>query len=52
MSFHSWLGKHLPDLKASRWDRGHFVSACTVCGLEMVKLPGLDWGLRGKESGA
>jgi hypothetical protein len=47
MSFHSWLGTHLPDHAASHWDKGHFVSACTVCGKAMVKLPGLSWRLRG-----
>ena len=47
MSLHRWLGKHLPDLKFSHWDHGHFVSACTICGREMIKLPGLEWRLRG-----
>ncbi|MDB5691713.1 MAG: hypothetical protein JWO81_776 [Alphaproteobacteria bacterium] len=47
MSLHSWLGRHVPDLQASHWDRGHFVSRCTVCGTAMIKLPGLPWKPRG-----
>lgn len=46
MSLHTWLGHHAPDLKSSHWDRGHFVSCCTVCGQAMIKLPGLTWQLR------
>ncbi len=46
MSLHSWLGRHAPDLKSSHWDQGRFVSACTVCGQGMIKLPGLAWQLR------
>ena len=49
MSLHSWLGTHLPDLKASHWDQGYFVSACTICGEKMVKLPGLSWRLQGNQ---
>jgi hypothetical protein len=45
MSLHSWIGTHLPDLRSSHWDQGHFVSACTVCGRAMIKLPGLPWRL-------
>jgi len=47
MNFHSLLGRHLPDTKASHWERGYFVTRCTVCEREMVKLPGMDWRLRG-----
>jgi hypothetical protein len=47
MSLHTWLGRHLPDLRTSHWDHGHFVSACSICGREMIKLPGLPWRLRG-----
>lgn len=43
MIFHRLFGRHMADLKASHWDRGRFVSHCTVCGSEMVKLPGLPW---------
>ena len=46
MSLHDWLGLHLPDHQASHWDRGSFVSRCTVCGRAMIKLPGLTWKLR------
>jgi hypothetical protein len=47
MSLHSLFGRHVADLKASRWDQGRFVSSCTVCGQPMIKLPGLAWQLRG-----
>jgi len=46
MSLHGWLGRHVPDLKSSHWDRGHFVSRCTICGQAMIKLPGTTWQLR------
>ena len=46
MSLHSWLGRHVADLKDSHWDQGHFVSRCTLCGVAMIKLPGLPWRLR------
>jgi hypothetical protein len=46
MSLHNLLGWHSADLKASHWDCGYFVSRCTICGQEMVKLPGKDWQLR------
>ena len=46
MSLHDWLGTHVADTKDSRWDRGSFVSQCTVCGRAMIKLPGLAWQLR------
>lgn len=46
MSLHHWLGGHVADLKASRWDRGSFVTSCTVCDRAMIKLPGLTWQLR------
>jgi hypothetical protein len=48
MSFHSWFGRHQADTKTSHWQAGHFVSRCTVCGCEMIKLPGLAWQLRTK----
>jgi hypothetical protein len=43
MSFHTLFGKHTADLQQSHWERGHFVSWCTVCGRGMIKLPGLPW---------
>ena len=46
MIFHEWFGRHVADLTDSHWDNGHFVSQCSVCGREMVKLPGLTWQLR------
>jgi hypothetical protein len=46
VSLHDWLGRHVADLQSSHWDRGAFVSQCTVCGRAMVKLPGLTWQLR------
>ena len=48
MSLHDWLGRHVANLKTSHWERGHFVSHCTLCGREMIKLPGLTWKLREK----
>ena len=47
MSLHDWLGRHVADLKVSHWDRGYFVSRCSLCGREMIKLPGLRWRLGG-----
>lgn len=46
MSLHDWFGRHVANLQTSRWDRGSFVSTCTLCGREMIKLPGLRWQLR------
>jgi hypothetical protein len=46
MSLHSLLGRHVADTRTSHWERGSFVSRCTVCDLPMIKLPGLDWQLR------
>ena len=46
MSLHALFGTHVADLTASHWDRGHFVTCCTLCGREMIKLPGLNWRLR------
>ena len=46
MSLHTLFGRHLPDHVASRWDRGNFVTRCTVCQAAMIKLPGLAWKLR------
>jgi len=47
VSLHDWFGRHEADTEASRWDRGSFVSRCTVCDRAMIKLPGLAWQLRG-----
>jgi hypothetical protein len=46
MSLHELFGRHVADLKTSHWDRGSFVSRCTVCERPMIKLPGLSWQLR------
>lgn len=46
MSLHDWFGRHVADLKWSHWERGSFVSRCTVCDRPMIKLPGLTWQLR------
>jgi hypothetical protein len=46
MSLHVLFGRHIADLKESHWDAGHFVTQCTRCGREMIKLPGLPWRLR------
>jgi hypothetical protein len=45
VSLHDWLGRHVVDHQASHWERGSFVSRCTVCGRSMIKLPGLTWQL-------
>ena len=50
MSLHDLLGRHVANLKTSHWDRGSFVSSCTVCGRAMIKLPGLSWQLRASVS--
>lgn len=46
MTLHGLFGRHVANLKTSHWDRGRFVSACTICGQAMVKPPGLEWQLR------
>ena len=46
MSLHNWLGRHVADTKRSHWERGSFVTQCTVCDRAMIKLPGLDWQVR------
>lgn len=46
MTLHNWLGRHIADTAFSHWDRGQFVSRCTLCGAAMIKLPGLTWSLR------
>ncbi len=46
--FAQFCGRHLLDLKANPWGRGLFVSYCTVCGCEMVKLTGLVWQASGQ----
>ena len=43
MSLHSWFGTHVANLTNSHWRGGQFVSACTICGRDMVKLPGQPW---------
>ena len=47
---HNIFGKHVADLKTSHWDKGYFVSHCTVCGCEMIKLPGLPWRASGRRT--
>ena len=46
MSLHTLFGTHVADHVHSHWDSGYFVSRCTLCGLPMVKLPGLPWRVR------
>lgn len=50
MSLHDWLGRHVPDLEVSHWDRGSFVTRCTVCGGEMIKVAGLPWRISKRQS--
>lgn len=47
MSLHTLFGRHVADTAVSRWEGGLFVTRCTLCGVAMVKLPGLPWKLRG-----
>lgn len=46
MSLNDLLGRHVANLKTSHWNRGSFVSTCTSCGREMIKIPGFLWQLR------
>ena len=50
MSLHDWFGRHVADLKGSHWECGHFVTRCTLCEREMIKLPGLPWQVRKNEA--
>ena len=50
MSLHDWFGRHVPDPDANHWDSGYFVSRCTVCGREMIRLPGLPWRMPVRQS--
>ena len=43
MNLHSLFGRHVADLKTSRWDGGRFVTSCVVCQREMIKPPGEAW---------
>ena len=43
MTLHELLGTHVANLKSSHWEHGHFVTSCTKCSREMVKLPGMTW---------
>jgi len=45
VTLHGWFGRHVPDLATSHWDEGRFVTACTICGATMIKLPGVPWKL-------
>ena len=46
MILHDLFGRHLPDHKSSRWDRGEFTTTCTICGKAMIKRSGLEWSLK------
>jgi hypothetical protein len=48
VNWHALLGRHSADLRASRWDKGRFVTDCLVCGCEMVKRPAGHWQLSSK----
>jgi hypothetical protein len=50
MNLHDLFGTHTADLKASHWQHGRFVSACTRCDRQMVKLPGQPWRLDAESS--
>ena len=44
---HRYFGRHVADPQQNHWQQGHFVSLCSRCGRDMIKLPGLPWHLRG-----
>lgn len=46
MILHKMFGRHVPDQRYNRWEDGHFVSSCSLCGQPMIKLPGLPWRSR------
>lgn len=50
MIFHKLFGAHVADVAYNHWDRGYFVSRCSVCGCEMEKLPGLPWQARARRT--
>ena len=50
MTLHSFFGRHVANVRTSHWEVGHFVTSCTVCGCDMIKLPGLPWRVRDKAS--
>lgn len=45
-AFHRYFGRHIADPKSNRWERGYFVSVCSHCGRDMIKLPGIPWHIR------
>ena len=49
MTLHERFGWHIANLRTSHWDDGYFVTSCTICGREMIKLPGLPWRVREKQ---
>lgn len=51
MGLHALFGLHKPDLMASRWDEGRFVTTCLSCRWPMIKLPGEDWTLDRRKPG-
>jgi len=50
MIFHSLFNRHAPDLQASHWEGGRFVTSCVQCSREMVKPPGQQWQLASRAS--
>ena len=50
MTFHSLFGRHVANLRTSHWDKGNFVSRCTVCDCPMVKPPGMPWRTSGRSA--
>ena len=45
MNLHNLLALHSPDLRISHWRYGQFVTSCTGCAREMIRLPGQPWRL-------
>lgn len=45
-SLHDRFGWHLVDHAYNHWEEGNFLSRCSICHREMVKLPGECWRVR------
>ena len=43
MNLRCLLGLHRPINNFSSWDNGYNISACSACGTEMTKSPGMRW---------
>jgi hypothetical protein len=43
VSLHDWFGRQAAGSADEPLDHGYFVSRHSVCGVPMIKLPGLRW---------